>query len=138
MLLRATLFLVAVAVFAQAQQAVPTKDPGVARAELIGADDVRVIRVEVQPGATRSLHTHDDVRAHLFLPITGSLEITIAGKTKPAPVGQAFRMDKGTVHGFHNTGTTVAMAYEVFLREDAKKGASNASLGAALALLAAH
>jgi hypothetical protein len=42
-------------------------------------------------------------------------------------------MDKGTLHGFRNTGTSVAMAFEVFIR-DAAPTAENHDTSAALAL----
>jgi hypothetical protein len=41
-----------------------------------------VTRVEIQPGAVRSVRTHDDVRYHLWVPVSGKLEITI-GSSKP-------------------------------------------------------
>ena len=112
---------------------VQTADAGVARATLMDVPDVRILRVEIQPGATRSIHKHDDVRAHLFLPITGSIELTMGSEKMPAAPGQAFRMEKGTPHGFHNTGTTVAMVYEVFLRDVPAK-AANSKDAEALAL----
>ena len=34
--------------------------------------EVRGIRVEVQPGAVRAVHTHDDVRFHLWIPTSGN------------------------------------------------------------------
>lgn len=115
----AAVFCTALA-WAQIPVATPTKDPGVNRAPLLEKPEVRVIRVEIDPGATRSMHTHDDVRSHLFLPISGSIELTI-GSAKPAPalIGQAYYMQKGTMHGFHNTGTTKAMVYEVFVADTA-------------------
>ncbi len=109
--------------FASAQipgpAAVPTQDAGVARAVLLDKPEVRVLRVEIQAGATRKMHTHDDVRFHLFLPITGSIEFTKGTEKTAAVPGQVFYMDKGTLHGFRNTGTTVAMAFEVFIRDAA-------------------
>ena len=99
--------------------AVPTQDTGVARAVLLDQPQVRVLRVEIQPGSTRKVHTHDDVRFHLFLPITGSIEFTKGSEKTAAVPGQAFYMDKGTPHGFRNTGTSVAMAFEVFIRDGA-------------------
>lgn len=98
---------------------VPTQDAGVARAVLLDKPQVRVLRVEIQPGATRKMHTHDDVRFHLFLPITGAIELTMGSRVTAAVPGQAFYMEKGTLHGFRNTGTTVAMAFEVFIRDGA-------------------
>ena len=106
----------------RAQAPAPTKgpDPGIHPVRQIDRPDVRVLRVEIQPYAVRSVHTHDDVKFHLFIPVSGNLEITI-GSAKPveATPGQAFLMEKGTPHGFRNTGSTPAMAMEVFVKDNA-------------------
>jgi len=47
--------------------------------------------------------------------------------------GQVFYTDKGTLHGFRNTGTSVAMAFEVFIRDGAST-AENMNQTDALAL----
>ena len=109
---------------AWAQTMVATSDAGVARATLMDKPAVRVLRVELQPGAIRVVHKHDDVKFHLFLPITGSIELTMGSTKTVAPPGQAYFMDKGTPHGFRNTGTTPAAVYEVFIR-DAGAAAAN-------------
>src|SRR5579864_5315697 len=101
---------------AQTPEAVPTQDAGVARAVLMDRAEVRILRVEIQPGAVRRVHTHDDVPFHLFLPLTGAIELTIASKPVAATVGQAYFLEKGTPHGFRNTGSSPAMALEVFVR----------------------
>ena len=95
--------------------------------------DVRAARVEMKPGANRAIHQHDDVKFHLFIPLTGKLQITI-GSDKPvaAPVGQAFYIKGGTPHGFRNLGTTPGSAMEIFVKKDA----SAASLDAVGALVA--
>jgi len=96
----------------------PSPDPGVTPVRQIDRAEVRVTRVELQPGAVRSVHTHDDVRFHLFIPVSGKLELTI-GSAKPveATPGQAYFMEKGTPHGFKNAGSTPAMVMEVFVKE---------------------
>jgi quercetin dioxygenase-like cupin family protein len=101
-------------------KAIPTQDPGVARATLIDNAQVRILRVEIQPGGIRRIHTHDDVRFHLFLPVSGTIELTI-GSAKPvnASVGQAYYLEKSTPHGFRNPGTSLAMALEVFVKQGA-------------------
>jgi quercetin dioxygenase-like cupin family protein len=83
--------------------------------------EVRVTRVELAPFAVRSVHTHDDVRFHLFIPITGKIELTI-GSAKPveAPPGQAYFIERGTPHGFRNLGSEPAAVMEVFVKDDAK------------------
>jgi quercetin dioxygenase-like cupin family protein len=99
-------------------QTQPSPDPGVTPVRLMNRPEVRVTRVELQPGAARSVHQHDDVRFHLFIPLTGKLELTL-GSAKPVEAlpGQAFFMEKSTPHGFKNVGTTPAAVMEVFVKE---------------------
>jgi quercetin dioxygenase-like cupin family protein len=124
--MRTIIFTVSLAAFyalqTSAQAPAPTKgpDPGIHPIRQIDRPDVRVLRVEIQPYAVRSVHTHDDVKFHLFIPVSGNLELTI-GSAKPveATPGQAFLMEKGTPHGFRNTGSTPGMAMEVFVKDNA-------------------
>jgi quercetin dioxygenase-like cupin family protein len=85
---------------------------------LIDRQEVRVSRVEIQPGATRRVHAHDDVEYHLWIPIEGHLQITI-GSDPPiaASSGQAFFLKRGTPHGFKNIGTTPAAVFEIFVKQ---------------------
>jgi quercetin dioxygenase-like cupin family protein len=105
---------------AQTPGAAPTPDPGVNPVRQIDRAEVRVTRVELQPGAVRSVHAHNDVRFHLFIPVSGKIELTI-GSAKPIEVapGQAYFMEKGTLHGFRNIGSTPAMVMEVFVKDGA-------------------
>jgi quercetin dioxygenase-like cupin family protein len=61
-------------------------DPGVRPTRLIDRAEVRVSRVEIQPGATRRVHTHDDVAYHLWIPVEGTLQLTMGSD---APVAAA-------------------------------------------------
>jgi len=115
----AALFLISIcALAASAQNASP--NPGVTPVRQMDRAEVRVTRVELQPGAVRSVHQHDDVRFHLFIPITGKIELTI-GSAKPveAVPGQAYFMERGTPHGFRNVGSSPAAVMEVFVKDDA-------------------
>jgi quercetin dioxygenase-like cupin family protein len=90
---------------------------GVNPVRLMDRPEVRVSRVEVAPGAVRTVHTHDDVRFHLWIPISGKLEITIgSGPPVEAGSGQAFFLEKGTPHGFRNIGSGPATVMEVFVK----------------------
>src|SRR3954466_9453677 len=84
---------------ARAQPAAQTAgeaDPGVRPVRLIDRDEIRVSRVELQPGAVRRAHAHDDVEYHVWAPVSGSLEITVGNDPpKAAAPGQAFFMKKG-------------------------------------------
>jgi len=95
-------------------------NPGVTPVRLMDRAEVRVTRVELQPGAIRSVHVHNDVRFHLFIPVSGQLELTI-GSAKPVDTipGQAYFMEKGTPHGFRNVGSAPAMVMEVFVKDGA-------------------
>ena len=101
-------------------------DPGVRPFRLIDRDEIRVSRVELQPGAVRSVHAHDDVEYHVWTPVEGSLEITI-GNDKPqaAKPGQAFFMKRGTPHGFRNTGTMPAAVFEIFVKKSTTSAAND-------------
>ena len=103
---------------AQTPGAANTPDPGVTPVRQIDRAEVRVTRVELQPGAVRSTHAHNDVRFHLFIPVTGKIELTM-GTAKPveATPGQAYFMEKGTLHGFRNIGSSPAMVMEVFVKD---------------------
>jgi quercetin dioxygenase-like cupin family protein len=97
-------------------------DPGIKPNRMIDRAEVRVSRVEIQPGATRRVHTHDDVPFHLWVPMTGTLEITIGSDAPVAAApGQAFFLKRGTPHGFRNVGTTPAAVLEVFVKDGAAK-----------------
>lgn len=122
--------------FSQAPTNGKNANPGVNPIRLLDRKEVRVSRVEIQPGAVRSVHTHDDVRFHLWIPISGKLELTI-GSAKPveAASGQAFFFERGTPHGFKNVGSTPASIIEVFVK-DVPSAAEVQSLGVALAALA--
>ena len=91
----------------------------------MGTPGVRATRVEIKAGAIRAVHQHDDVEFHLFIPLMGTLQLTIgSGQPVDAPVGQAFYIKGGTPHGFRNLGSTPGAAMEIFVTE----GASAASL----------
>ncbi len=93
-------------------------DPGVRPNRLIDRAEIRVSRVEIQAGATRRVHAHDDVVYHVWVPLEGTLQITIgAAAPVTATSGQAFFMTRGTQHGFKNIGTTPGAALEIFIKQ---------------------
>jgi quercetin dioxygenase-like cupin family protein len=93
-------------------------DPGVKPTRLLDRPEVRITRVELQPGATRRSHTHDDVVYHLWMPVEGKLQLTVASDAPVAAAsGQAFFFKKGTPHGFKNVGTTPAAVLEIFVKQ---------------------
>ncbi len=95
-------------------------DPGVQPTRLLDRAEVRVTRVALQPGATRRIHTHDDVAYHLWIPLEGRLELSIGAEAPMAAAsGQAFFFKRGTPHGFKNVGATPAAVLEIFVKQTA-------------------
>ncbi len=84
---------------AQAPDSAKKADQGYTPVRLWERPDVRATRVEVKAGATRAVHQHDDVKFHLFIPLTGKLQLTV-GSEKPvdAPIGQAFWHFRHSLH----------------------------------------
>jgi quercetin dioxygenase-like cupin family protein len=93
-------------------------DPGVRPTRLMDRAEIRVSRVELQAGAVRAVHAHDDVEYHVWVPLEGRLEITIASDAPAvAEPGQAFFMTRGTQHGFRNLGSEPAAVMEIFVKQ---------------------
>lgn len=101
-----------------AQPAPVTPDPGVAATRLINRDEIRISHLVLQPGAARSVHAHDDVEYHAWIPLEGTFELAVAtDEPVEAVPGDAFFFERGTSHGFRNAGTTVATVMEVFVKD---------------------
>ncbi len=90
-------------------------DPGVSSMVVMDEPEFRVLRDYAEPGATRRLHSHDDVKWIVFTLVTGKLLLTIEGQ---APIevaqGQVINLKGTTKHTFKNTGTVAATIVEVF------------------------
>ena len=95
-----------------------TSGKGVSNASLLDRPEVRVLRVDVEPGGVRNVHTHDDTQFHLFIPVSGNPQLEIEPN---APVDlvpwQAQFVKGGTRHGFKNPGATTASVIEVFVKK---------------------
>ena len=106
-------------------------DPGVSSMRVIDRPEFRVLRDYAEPGATRSMHSHDDATYHVFVLVTGQLVLTVEGESpvNVAP-GQALYLKGGAKHTFKNTGSVAATIVEVFGKTPA---AADAALGVAFA-----
>lgn len=110
--------LVCLSAFAQTAGQTITADPGVVAVRLIDRAEVRASRIEIQPGAARRVHSHTDVRFHLFVGIKGTVQLTI-GSEKPVNVkpGETYFLNVGTPHGFKNLSSEPAVAMEIFVKD---------------------
>jgi mannose-6-phosphate isomerase-like protein (cupin superfamily) len=89
----------------------------ISNAVLRDQSDIRVIRVVVEPGGKRAMHAHNDVKFHLFVPVSGAMVVDLeGGQTANVPAWQPYYMKAGTQHGFHNTGSSAVEIMEIFVK----------------------
>jgi mannose-6-phosphate isomerase-like protein (cupin superfamily) len=89
----------------------------ISNAVLRDQSDIRIIRVVVEPGGKRAMHAHNDVKFHLFVPISGPMVVDLdGGQTASVPAWQPYYMKAGTQHGFHNTGSSAVEIMEIFVK----------------------
>jgi quercetin dioxygenase-like cupin family protein len=90
-------------------------DPGISSMVLMDLPQFRVLRDYAEPGATRRMHQHADATYHVFVLLTGQLNVTVEGES-PVDVtpGQVLSLKGGAMHTFKNTGTVIATIVEVF------------------------
>jgi mannose-6-phosphate isomerase-like protein (cupin superfamily) len=89
----------------------------ISNAVLRDQSDIRVIRVVVEAGGKRAMHAHNDVKFHLFVPVSGPMVVDLdGGQTANVPAWQPYYMKAGTQHGFHNTGSAAVEIMEIFVK----------------------
>lgn len=89
------------------------------RLRQIDRPDVRVLRVEVAPNGVRSVTPMMTLSFTSLFQSAATSRSPSAAKPVEAPPCQVFYMQKGTPHGFRNTGSSPAMAMEVFVKDNA-------------------
>ena len=90
---------------------------GISNAVLRDQPEVRALRLVVEPGGTRVMHAHSGVQFHLFIPISGPMEVNLeGGQTVDIQPWHPYFLDEGTQHGFHNSGSTAVEVMEIFIR----------------------
>lgn len=89
---------------------------GVSRAVLREQPEVRVLRVVVQPNGTRVMHSHDTLKFHLFIPISGPMELNLdGGRSVDLQPWAPYYLKGGEKHGFHNNTAEPVEIMEVFV-----------------------
>lgn len=95
----------------------PTSGAGLSNGPLIDRPEIRIVRVDLDPGAVRLLHTHGDVRYHLLVPVTGAAQVNLGEATHVSlQQWQPHFFPGGTQHGFQNNGSTRLSVMEIFVR----------------------
>ena len=90
-------------------------DTGVYSLRVIDESRYRALRNYAEPGATRSLHRHDDAEFHIFIALTGAFRFTTAGdEPRVVGAGDIIEIPPGAEHTFTNIGNDTATFVEVF------------------------
>lgn len=90
--------------FPQMRPLAATSGTGLSNGPLIDRPEIRIIRLDIEPGGVRLLHTHDDVKYHLVVPVTGGLQVDGTADAVSLVPWQPHFMTAGTRHGYKNTG----------------------------------
>ena len=91
---------------------------GVSNAALINRDEIRVLRVDVEPNGVRNVHTHDDMQYHLFIPTSAGMQFELdGGQPVQMSAWQAQFVKGGTRHGFKNLGKSTVTIVEIFVKK---------------------
>ena len=89
----------------------------ISNATMRNQDEIRVLRVVLEPGGTRAMHAHSDVAYHLFTPISGSMTLLLdEGETLEVLPWHPYFLEGGTTHGFRNDGARRVEIMEGFVR----------------------
>jgi quercetin dioxygenase-like cupin family protein len=90
-------------------------DPGISSMVVMDQSEFSVLRDYAEPGATRRMHSHDNVKWIVFTLVTGRLVLTFEGE---APIevepGQVLHFKGTAKHTFKNIGNVTATIVEVF------------------------
>ena len=93
---------------------------GVTPSTIMDTPDVRVARVQIDAGAVRPSHVHNEGPFHMFIPITGPVQVFSgpAGKEEMETVapGEVHFFKSNTPHGFKNPGSTPVTFIEIFVK----------------------
>lgn len=94
---------------------------GVAPSTIMDNADVRVTRVQIDGGAVRPSHVHNEGPFHMFIPISGPVQVFYGpeGKEEMELVspGQVHHFKSNTPHGFKNPGTAPVTFVEIFVKK---------------------
>jgi len=102
---------------------------GVSPATIMDTADVRVARVQIDAGAVRPSHVHNEGPFHMVVPVTGPVQIFFGpeGKEEMETVapGQVHFFKSNTPHGFKNPGSTTVTFMEIFVKNTGRAGSDS-------------
>ena len=101
---------------------------------IIENDQTRIVRVDIQPSSTRSMHNHPDMVWHVFIAMDQQIVLNIQGQAEPvklAPWGTHF-FRGGITHSITNPNPRPAQFMEFFNKKPGVTAASNDAIEDAL------
>src|SRR5437899_1234926 len=112
-------------------------NPGVSPTTIMDTPDVRVARVQLDAGAVRPSHVHNEGPFHMLVSVTGAVQVFFGpeGKEEMETVapGQVHFFKSNTPHGFRNPGSTPVTFIEIFVKNTGRaSGDPGHALAAAL------
>ena len=111
---------------AAAQRGQGRGNPGVSPQTIMDNADVRATRVQLEAGAVRPAHVHNEGPFHMFIPITSAVEIFFGpeGREERETVapGQVHLFKSNTPHGFRNPGSAAVIFIEIFVKNTGRAG----------------
>jgi mannose-6-phosphate isomerase-like protein (cupin superfamily) len=114
---------------AMAQERGQGRIPGVSPTTIMDTANVRVARVQLEAGALRPSHVHNEGPFHMVVPVTGPVVIFFGpeGKEEMETVapGQVHYFKSNTPHRFKNPGSAPVTLIEIFVKNAGR--ASNIS-----------
>ena len=111
-------------------------DPGMKTMRVFDTPQFYVMRDYAEPGAVRRMHNHAGTIWHVFVLVTGQLQLTVEGEPiQDVKQGDVLSLKGAANHTFKNTGAVTATIVEVFGKTPAAAGGAEV-IAAALAAAA--
>ena len=102
-------------------------NPGVSPTTIMDTPEVRVARVQLDAGAVRPSHVHNEGPFHMLVSVTCTVQVFFGpeGKEEMETVapGQVHFFKSNTPHGFKNPGSTPVTFMEIFVKNTGRAGA---------------
>jgi quercetin dioxygenase-like cupin family protein len=82
---------------------------------IVDTPQTRVVQVEIQPNATRPLHSHAEALWHVFVTTDAPMDLLVEGQPDVhLEPWHALFFTGGTMHGFRNTNSRTVRWIELF------------------------
>ena len=103
---------------------------------IVDTPQTRVVQVEIQPNATRPLHSHPEALWHVFVTTDAPMDLLIEGQPDVhLEPWHAHFFTGGTMHGFRNPNGRTVRWIELFALKSGSAVAMDEAAARALAMM---